>query len=426
MAATRFLHLSDIHFSGKHKNVGFDPDQDVRNEVVRDIRSQVAEIGQVDAVLVSGDIGYSGKKSEYDDAAAWLDQVCAAGGCSTSSVYVCPGNHDVDRSVLLANGTIQDMHDAVRGKPSWHEQEAHLLRRLQEPAASRLLYEPLQEFNEFAARYECSFYSDAYAWDKDFPLNDGSILRLRGMNSALLSGPSDAAGTLCLTSRAWTLQRHEGVEYMVMSHHPPSWLMDGNDAQSSFDAKSKIQLFGHEHDQRLLPGRDFVRLFAGSVNPHRPEPNWRPGYNFIDVSVENSEGQRHMIVAVRQREWSRQPFQFRSLQNLHGDDVDVSRIRLDPWNASPTWETPPSPDEEKVMTSAQSEPNGRPLRDVINQFFRLTTSQKNSIAGQLGLSDDSDRGLPDFERYKRALTRAREESKWEKLEEMVQKMERES
>lgn len=426
MAATRFLHLSDIHFSCKNTTIGFDPDKDVRNEVVRDMRAQIAESGPVDAVLVSGDIGYSGKKTEYDDAATWLDEVCAAAGCSTSSVYVCPGNHDVDRSVLLENGTIQDMHDAVRGKSNWHEQESHLLRRLQEPAASRLLYEPLQEFNEFAARYECSFYSETYAWDKDFPLNDGSILRLRAMNSAILSGPNDEVGTLCLTSRAWTLQRHDGVEYMVMSHHPPSWLMDGTEAQVSFDAKSKIQLFGHEHDQRLLAGRDFVRLFAGSINPHRAEPAWRPGYNIIDVSIEASGGQREMVVDVRQREWSRQPFQFRSLQNLRGEIVDQSRIRLEPWQRPHTWETPPSPSEEIVMTSVQVEPKGRPLRDVINQFFRLTTSQKNAIAGQLELSEDSDRGLPDFERYKRALSRARDEGKWEQLEEMVSKMEEES
>lgn len=424
MTATRFLHLSDIHFSCKNTTVGFDPDMDVRNEVVRDIRAQVAEIGPVNAILVSGDIGYSGKKNEYDDAASWLDQVCVAAGCSTSSVYVCPGNHDVDRSVLLANGTIQDIHDAVRGKPSWHEQEAHLLRRLQEPAASRLLYEPLQEFNEFAARYECSFYSDNYAWDKDFPLNDGSILRLRAMNSAILSGPSDESGTLCLSSRAWTLQRHDGVEYMVMSHHPPGWLMDGSEAQVSFDAKSRIQLFGHEHDQRLLAGRDFVRLFAGSINPHRSEPAWRPGYNIIDVSIDTSKGIREMLVDVRQREWARQPFRFQDLKNLRGESIDQSRIRLDDWVPPATWEVPPSPNEETVVTSPQMESKSRPLRDVINQFFRLSTSQKNAITGQLALSEDSDRGLPDFERYKRALARARDDNKWEQLEEMLSKMER--
>lgn len=421
----RFVHLSDIHFHTKGPDIGFDPDRDVRSELIRDVRSQVAESGAAAAVLVSGDIAYSGKKHEYADAASWLDQLCAAAGCAAASVYVCPGNHDVDRSVIIGSPTIQDIHQAVRSEPEWPKWDEKLNRRLIDSVGARFLFEPLKEYNEFAARYECSFFPEVFAWDKDFPLNDGSVLRLRGMNSAILSGPADGYRTLCLGSKAWTLPRHDGIEYMVMSHHPPAWLKDGNESQVSFDAKSKIQIFGHEHDQRLMAGRDFIRLFSGSVNPERSEPNWRPGYNIIDIAIESEAQQRRMIVDVRQREWSRQPLKFQSLRNARDQEVDRSIFELPKWQPSATWQTPPIPSEEKsVNESAASQPSttpdsNRPTRDVINQFFRLTVSQKNQVTGTLSLSEDADRGLPDFERYIRALQRARSGGKWLELEEML-------
>lgn len=332
----RLVHLSDIHFSFRASETGFNPDRDLRRELVRDLAEQAHADGKIDAILVSGDVAYAGKPQEYADAAAWLDELCDAGGCPRSSVFVCTGNHDIDQDILKANSAIQDIHDAIRREETHYARDTALMRRLQQPEVRNLLYAPLREYNDFAARYECSFFGEgeAFAWDRDLPpLDDGSILRIRGLNSALLSGLSDRPQSLFLGSHAWTMPRHDGIEYLAMSHHPPNWLLDGPEFERGL--RARIQLFGHEHDQRILPARDWVRLYAGSVNPHRGEPNWQPGYNIIDVAVANDNGARTMEVGVHVRVWLGPPPRFRTFEDINGERVHRSSIPLPSWTPRP-------------------------------------------------------------------------------------------
>jgi hypothetical protein len=75
------------------------------------------------------------------------------------------------------------------------------------------------------------------------------------------------------------------VDYLAFSHHPPKWLVDGDDMMQEFANKVRAQLYGHEHDQRIVRTQDSVTLFARAVNPLRSESNWQPGYNIIEVGV---------------------------------------------------------------------------------------------------------------------------------------------
>ena len=201
--------------------------------MTRDIEEMRDRLGGVDAILISGDIAYAGKREEFEDAAQWLDDLCKAAGCGTEAVFMCPGNHDVDQSVIRDNPLIQDGHDAIRRGLSLFERDRALTQRLVQPAARALFYSPIAAYNEFAARYQSSFFADSntFVWEHDFILNDGSTLRLRGLNTALLSGLADHERGLFLGERAWTLPLHSGVEYMIMAHHPISWLADGREAE---------------------------------------------------------------------------------------------------------------------------------------------------------------------------------------------------
>lgn len=60
--AVRLLHLSDIHFNRSTDGVGFDPDEDIRNEIGRDLRDLLKANSKLDAVIVSGDVAYHGRK----------------------------------------------------------------------------------------------------------------------------------------------------------------------------------------------------------------------------------------------------------------------------------------------------------------------------------------------------------------------------
>ena len=429
----RFVHLSDIHFSGRNPDIGFDPDQDIRNELLIDLRERHAELGPATALLVSGDLAFAGKRAEFEDAARWLDQVCDAAGCPREAVHVCPGNHDVDQDVIKGNIAIQDGYEAVRRERETAMQDGALMRRLMQPASRDLFYAPLRQYNEFAARYECTFYAnrDTFAWDRDFTLNDGSTLRVRGLNSALMSGPGDQPGMLFLGTRAWTMPRHAGVEYLVMCHHPPNWLLDERDARAGFDDRARIQLFGHEHEQRIDPGRYRIKLFAGAVNPSRDERGWKPGYNVIEVHV--AEGaERRMVVDVHAREWQGQPAQFRALEDRH--HRPVFRVSIDLRALPADWSPPSGAASETTMTSephlegvSATPPRGTqtPMRVVANRFFRLSLSRKNELVGHLNLSEESDVDLPDFERFKLALVRARDRGRFPEVEAFLVRWENE-
>src|SRR5258708_1425441 len=92
-----FVHLSDIHF-GQEKGSQLVIHDDVKRRLVEDAASQAQQYlgGRATGVIVSGDIAYSGKSSEYRQAAAWLDDLTAAIGCEQTAVQVVPGNHDID------------------------------------------------------------------------------------------------------------------------------------------------------------------------------------------------------------------------------------------------------------------------------------------------------------------------------------------
>ncbi|SAL51140.1 Calcineurin-like phosphoesterase superfamily domain protein [Caballeronia cordobensis] len=427
MKRVRLLHLSDIHFHPPGA-IGHDPDYALREDLRLDLAAMVAARGPLDAILVTGDIAFSGAKVEYENASEWLDAMADTGGCGREMVYVCPGNHDIDREFIRKNGLVEDLHDSVRGRPSHFEREQHLMRRLEQDVARELVYSPLTEYNKFAARYDCAFFADErYAWDSDdFVLNDGSALRIRGLNSALLSGPRDAPGSLFLGAKAYTITRRAGVEYLTMCHHPPSWLIDGAEAHRSLEDRARILLFGHEHDQRIAFGRDNVVLYAGATNPARDEKGWKPGYNIIEIWVERAGDVRQLHVEVVAREWQDRPVQFRNHEDRRNRPTHVHHFELEPWIAPHASEAPAmvTPSENGGPTAeapAVKEESPRPpaMRSILHAFFRLPISRKSEIVGKLGLLDDSETRLPEVERFKRAIERAKQQGKLETLWKMT-------
>ena len=349
----RLVHLSDIHFSNRKTAIGYDPDEDVRREVVRDLAERVKKDGPCNAILVTGDIAFSGKKSEYDDARVWLESVRETAKCPRKMIFLCPGNHDVDRDIHKNNGMIKDVHSAIISEADQISREKILIDRLSQSEGARMLYAPLEAFNEFAASFASSFYADedSFAWNKDIPLNDGSRLRIRSMNSALLSYDDGDRNKLLLSSRAWTMNREEGVVYLAMAHHPPAWLADEHDANAAISDRAILHLFGHEHNARVVSTKHWCRVFAGSINPERDEPNWAPGYNILNIDVETSvSGIRHLNVAIDVREWKLKPeAKFETLADRDGEEYHRAVISLPEW-------TPPEPVVDIIESPLQSMP----------------------------------------------------------------------
>jgi len=406
------LHLSDIHFRKGEVGVAMDPNAHLRNELVRDAEAQCRAIGKApDAVIVSGDIAYGGDPAEFAFALQWLDELCQRCGTTLSAVFVIPGNHDVVRA-KAGEMVVQALHRDIKNA-SDVALEPMLRGLLSDAEAGRLLYAALQPYNEFAGRFFCDLLPpERTIARRDLRLNDGSVLRLSGFNSAFVSSAADKPGDLFVDPACFQLLRERGVEHLAICHHPPSWLRQGETLRDYLNDVARIHMFGHEHTNRIEMGRDWVRIAASAAHPDRTEPGWEPGYNLVELTIVESPS-RTLNVAVHVRVWQARPGEFRAKTD-RGADIFRQSIVLDAWAASTTTSDLGTADTAPVAAAADhdqptdgSDPMD-PLRDLSIRFFKLTISQKAVVAGKLNLIEDDDINQPDFERSRRIFTRVRE------------------
>ena len=105
----RFLHISDCHFKSGES---YDSDR-VMHAFLKSFDQQIDRYGKIDGIFVTDDIANSGKKSEYTQATAFLNQVLEMSECGRESLFVVPGNHDVDRARLSGlQSTLASQEDA--------------------------------------------------------------------------------------------------------------------------------------------------------------------------------------------------------------------------------------------------------------------------------------------------------------------------
>jgi 3',5'-cyclic AMP phosphodiesterase CpdA len=75
----RFIHISDVHFGQKSGTVA--KHDHVRSALLKDVGDFAKKLGSADRILVTGDIAYSGKTDEYENATEWLEQLASVCGC---------------------------------------------------------------------------------------------------------------------------------------------------------------------------------------------------------------------------------------------------------------------------------------------------------------------------------------------------------
>ena len=267
----RILHLSDIHFREPDCNGGFDPNQQVRDELANYLETAVQEQGPVNAIFVTGDIAFKGHADEFRAAATWLNRLAEIGGCREDDIEVVPGNHDVDRSVY-SQISVKTTVQAISDKNNVAGCEQQFLATLRDEEASEHLFRPIKEYNSFAAKYDCAIYPKRPCWDKDFALTDGVVLRVKGLTTSYLSqiGENDDEGSLFIGAPQFNLRPGAGILNMSLGHHPPEWCMDRDDIIDSVLNRPVISLWGHKHRQRSIRNDNgALFLSAGATNPER-------------------------------------------------------------------------------------------------------------------------------------------------------------
>jgi predicted MPP superfamily phosphohydrolase len=423
--------LSDIHFR-KNANTPYDAFADIRNELERDAGEMAKALGPVYGIVVGGDIAFSGKPEEYDLANRWLAKLAAQLRVDPGDrIWVVPGNHDIDRKSVENSLLIQNIHKDLRTETATIDEKLAGY-MVKDEEAKKLILKPLQSYNDFAARFECDIDPKKPFWEDDVILNDGSVLRIRGMNSTIVSDEldNDASHKLVLGKRQMEMTTQDGVEYLALCHHPPQWLFDQDVAEDLFAKRARLQLFGHKHKQRLTRIDDGARVSSGAMHPDVREPNWQPRYNFIRISIVRDGEERAMLVHIHPRVF-REDAGGRFMAEIQEGGKEFREYIL----PLPEWQSPKAVEKRPAgadgtpaaaSVEAQRGPNMMSARKLTYKFLSLPHHRQLAIAHQLGLVRDEDEGSRDNELYRRYFSRAQQENKLEELWKAVEKISAES
>lgn len=294
----RFVHLSDIHFGQPGSEAA---NKDVQKQLIKDcadVQSAGIVSGPATAILVAGDVAYSGTEAEYHRAGDWIDDVADAAKCHPRSVRLIPGNHDVDWKKLDDAGQAQ--LERLRGAPS--DKCGDLLHSAFSIKNSPLVT-PLEDYLSFAAAYGCGFDDSQKPYhDITYPLGDRRIT-IRGLSSVLASNRADSQGAMILSSPQFTTLDGHSSELVVMVHHPLDWFKNKQEASGYFKSRSKLLLTGHEHLVEFVLkvwNGDFqqVHVAAGAVNPPSATSIHQFAYNWIELSRHETKSSQSLVVRI--------------------------------------------------------------------------------------------------------------------------------
>ncbi len=273
------LHLSDIHFRAK----GLETEKTYRQQVSKHMMEAIGEHldkNQIvpDVVVVTGDIAYSGKEEEYEEAAAFFKDLQSILPPETSYLAV-PGNHDVDREKIRKSFSL---HQKVQ------KQEVDGFLENKEEMAF-FVNPKFSAFRAFVDKLHPELYKEEadYFWVKDVEVKGVSFL---GLNScwACENDEDKDKITLGLPQVTASLEQAGMPNRILLMHHPPNWLNedDWNGYEGEIFKRCKLILHGHTHRDKALvytnPSNSCICLGANASYTYEKKDGFI-GFQFIRV-----------------------------------------------------------------------------------------------------------------------------------------------
>lgn len=407
------LHLSDLHFTTADAGSQFDRDVKVREALLADLgvegRTQFA------AILVTGDIAYHGRTEEFTRADGWFDEVCAKSATPIDALFVIPGNHDVDQAYVAKQSAMWDAHQALRNERDAEARLAGLEKKLKDTFD---FLSTLGAYREFAARHGSNTSAQQLAWMHvlEHGLEDGTQVRLHGLNSSFLSDEADARANLLVSEFQFQhLRPDSGYVDIVLCHHPSGWLLDAREIEDHLIREAHLVLCGHDHTPRCYPVGTSLRLFAGAVHPNRREKEWLPCYHVIRIGVE-TEPDRVLVTTVETRVLDSVHGVFK--RHSHSDREPIYSYRQP--LAAPATPVPRNSSSRENADDVSSAESRTPMasetiailkRKLVIHFFKLGTLPRHEVAIQADVWSEADDQLSGQERWARVFKRAEDEHK---------------
>lgn len=301
-----FVHVSDIHF-GQEKDDRVHINADAKQQLITDAKEVVSKIagGVAHGILVTGDIAQSGKQAEYEEAGKWLDELAASVGVEIHCVQMVPGNHDLDRAKLSFSGRQILDHIRAGGIKAYEA-------ILRNPTDRAALFDRFEDYGRFSFGYNCPLNNEGgFASGMKVNLAPGRAIRFIRFNSSLLchGGERDEHPELIIGARQFTIPREDGVENVVLVHHPLSWYKDQAEVRDYIRSRARVFISGHEHDPKVSvdnveTGCDVMMLAAGATVAYKSNDVYTFTYNIIEFDWdEEIDG---LSVTIHPRAWSAQ------------------------------------------------------------------------------------------------------------------------
>jgi len=329
--SVRLLHISDLHERGSAEPELWRRRRVLGDAWVENLRAICAE-GPVDFLCFTGDVAQSGKESEYDAAAKFVNATLAELGLTNERLAVVPGNHDVNRDV--ANNEWGEMRNTFAS--------------MAPPDKSRSILAPDERFLRVLDRQRhfwdwlatcganpehlvtLSHRALGYRYSVRLPRLPWPV-HLIGLNSAWLSGDEHDAGKLeLIDGQIGPLTSSDGRQLsgprIGLIHHPLSDLRDGGHGRRLVSDGVDLLLRGHLHDGELLesadPDRKLREVAAGCLYDGHQGDHWPNSCNVITITC--GDDGRPLSYDIWVRGWSRRGFWYDD-NGLYKAPADTSR-----------------------------------------------------------------------------------------------------
>lgn len=356
-----FVHVSDIHF-GQEKDDKVHIHADVKQQLITDAKDVVSNIagGVAHGILVTGDIAQSGKRAEYEEAGVWLDRLAENIGVEIHRVQMVPGNHDQDREKLSYAG--RQILDHIRAGGAKEYEEI-----LNNPTDRAALFVRFEDYDRFSFGYDCPLNNEgAYASEMEVNLAPGRAIRFIRLNSSLLchGKERDEHPELMIGERQFTIPRTDGVENIVLVHHPLNWYKDQEQVRNYIRSRARVFISGHEHNPRVSidnvePGCDVMMLAAGATVPFKSNDVYTFTYNIIEFEWDSEND--GLLVTMHPRAWNAQRTCFEADHKRLGGENPQFRL------ACPSFRKAARPEAQSggSQSEAASEYPAAPIIEMI-------------------------------------------------------------
>jgi hypothetical protein len=241
----RVLHLSDFHF---RSSTTWDAST-VLGRLSVDIARLAYEGLAPDLIVLTGDVAYSGKATEYDLARTWITkELLPAAGVGVDRLVIVPGNHDADRNRV--DFVAQQIARGIRD-----ERNQQRVTEVLDGTGGSLLLGRLEAFMAFVNDLGAAGAPLKRPWYQAIFELEGMTLHCAAMASSWLSADDSDYGGLLLGLRQCNevLGGADQADVVLVAlHHPWDYVAewDRRSSLAEIERSAGLILRGHLHEER--------------------------------------------------------------------------------------------------------------------------------------------------------------------------------